>query len=244
MDVTALLNSSTEAAVQHDREECSRTPVRSRTPWDAGGYSLPMSTINIPSYSVGVSIASSQATPLASTSIHCDDSRFDIQRQNGTSSRHKSFSSRSSLSSTSSSLHSASHSRLSSLSTVNSCHPGQSGFANSSPSSSAEHTSQTLDLTSLDVNGEFTSAHSPKSSLGTLALVAEHHLSGDRSASLDQNPTTYHTASFNEINNIACLQDHTPPRRPCSPSDAILIKRSKAPLIHSNTDLNIDHDQL
>jgi hypothetical protein len=247
MDVTSLLNSGTEAAAQHERIDTSHTPLRSRTPWDAGGYSLPMNTITIPPYSVDSSVASPQATPLASSSsIHCNDTQFDIQKRNENSPRHKSFSSRSSLSSSTSSLHSGTHSRLSSLSTVNSCHPGQSGFNVNGLPFAAEHASHHLDFTSLDVPSDHTAAHSPTSSLGALALVAEQHLSAERTDSIDRNSTTlYATTSLSTTNPPPTLfEARTLEERPRSPSDAILIKRSLAPLPYSKieeTDLNTDH---
>ena len=249
MDVTSLLNSGTEAAVQRERAESSRTSSRSRTPWDADGYSLPMSTITIPSYSVEAAITSPQATPLASNSsnsFHCDDSRFDIQKRNENPSGHKTFSSRSSLSSTSS-LQSATHSRLSSLSTVNSCHPGQSTFTTNGLSFTAEHISQSLDLASLDVTHDNPTALSPTSSLGALALVAEQQLSADRTLSADRNFTPLHPPPLNEINTSTLLQEGLSQARPLSPSDAILIKRSIAPLPHTNIgerDLITEHEPL
>ena len=246
MDVTSLLNSGTEAAGQRERVGSSRTSSRSRTPWDADGYSLPMSIITVPSSSVEAAIASPQSTPLASSAIHYDDSRFDVQKRNENSSGHKSFSSRSSLSSTSSSLQSTTHSRLSSLSTVNSCHPGQSIFTPNGLSFTAEHISQSLDLTSLDVTNDHPSALSPTSSLGALALVAEQQLSADRAESVDRNSTPLHPTPLNEINNSIFLQGLSQ-ARPLSPSDAILIKRSLAPLPHSNIgedELTTEHEPL
>jgi hypothetical protein len=240
MDVTSLLNSGTEAAVQQEREESSRTPPRSRTPWDADGYSLPLNTVTTRSHSVDAMIVSPQATPLASASIHADDSRFDIKKRSDSLFGHKSFSSRSSLSSTTSSLHSATHSRLSSLSTVNSCHPGQI-FTTNGLSFMSENNSQGFDVTS-----EQPTALSPTSSLGALALVAEQHLSADRTESLDRNPKTQRATSL-EDSAAALLQESLYPPRPRSPSDAILIKRSIAPALYSNfreNDLNTERQSL
>lgn len=248
MDVTSLLNSGTEAAVQHERIETSHTPLRSRTPWDAGGYSLPMNTISIPPYSADSSVASPQATPLASSSIHCIDAQFDIQKRNENSPRHKSFSSRSSLSSSTSSLHSGTHSRLSSLSTVNSCHPGQSGYSVIGLPFAAEHTSHHLDFISPDGPSDHNAAQSPASSLGALALVAEQHLSAERADFTDENPTTLQaTPSLSTANPPTLFEGRLLEERPRSPSDAILIKRRLAPLPQTRaeeTDLNKDHQQL
>ena len=233
MDVTSLLNTGTEATVQQERKESSRTPARSRTPWDADGYSLPLNTVTTQSHAVDVMIASPKATPLVSASIHIDDSRFDIKKRSDSSFGHKSFSSRSSLSSATSSLHSTTHSRLSSLSTVNSCHLGQAIPVKNGLSFMSESNTQGFDVTILDVTGDHPTALSPTSSLGALALVAEQHLSVGRAESLDRNPATLNPTFLNDTGTSTPLQGLSPPR-PHSPSDAILIKRSIVPTLHPN----------
>jgi hypothetical protein len=235
MDVTALLNSGPEAALQQEEVESTRTPPRSRTPWDADGYSLPMTTIAAHSHSVDATILSPQVTPLASTSIHSDDSPYDNQKRNETSFRHKSFSSRSSLSSTSSSLQSATHSRLSSLSTVNSCQTGQTIFAVNGLSFMSESITEGLDLTSLDVTNDYSTALSPTGSLGALALVAERHLSADRAESVDRTSAILNATPWNDIKTSTLLQEGLSQARPRSPSDAILIKRSITPVHNFNS---------
>lgn len=106
MDVTALLNSTSAAAGQRKSRDVSCTPTRSRTPWDAGGYSLPIST-------------HSNAAFTPPQQIHYDDP----PSESPTSSKHRLSDSRSSLSSFTSSLNSTTHSRFSSMSTVGSSHP-------------------------------------------------------------------------------------------------------------------------
>ena len=90
----------------------SRARIKGRTPWDAGGYSLPLSldtksiqTSAKPSFYFGDS-------PIETT--HCASPN---------SPRHKCSGSQSSLSSSSSSANSVSHSRISSLSTVSEFQP-------------------------------------------------------------------------------------------------------------------------
>lgn len=234
MDVTSLLNSGTEAALQDERRRNSNTPPRSRTPWDANGYSLPLNGVTCPTYSESTTIASPQSTPIACAPIHSDDSLFDSQKRNETSCRHKSFSSRSSLSSTTSSLLSTTHSRLSSLSTVNSCYPGQSIFTLNSLSYTSESLPRCLDLASPDDTNDQSSALSPTSSLGALALVAEQHLSIDRAESTDRSSTTLDTTPLEDTNTSIPLQQGLSQDRPRSPSDAILIKRITAPVHESN----------
>jgi hypothetical protein len=239
MDVVSLLNSGTEAAEQQDQIERSRTPLRSRTPWDADGYSLPLNTIINPSHAVNTITTSPRATSFAPEPVHSDDSRFDSQIVNGASSRHKSISSRSSLSSSISSLQSTTHSRFSSMSTVNSCHPSQSTFIVNSLSSTSESMPRIMDLASLDLTSDvYPAAHSPTSSLGTLALVAEQHLSAHRAASTDRSSTVPPTTSSMDRNSLTPSQEAQTPRRPHSPSDAILIKRNRLPVPQTSTGEN------
>jgi hypothetical protein len=218
MDVISLLNSSTEAGEEQERREKSYTPPsRSRTPWDANGYSMPINKATSPSYTVNTITASSEL-------IHCDDSQFDSRDGNQPSSNHKSFSSRSSLSSTTS-LQSTTHSRFSSMSTASSSHPGQSIFTANSLSWASESLPRVLDLTSLDLTSDPSGALSPTTSLGALALVAEHHRAVDRTGSTDRNPSIPNSATSTDSTPITPLQEGLSQTRARSPSDAILIKR-------------------
>lgn len=89
----------------------SRTPSRSRTPWDAGGYSLPLA-----SDPFSIRTSSLPRIPHDRESPTDQPSSVDFK---GASPQHKFSDSRSSLSSyTPSSTASVSHSRISSLSTV------------------------------------------------------------------------------------------------------------------------------
>ena len=107
MDVTALLNSNTTVPEQQKRLDDLRVPSRSRTPWDAGGYSLPIiTTIR--------TAKTSQPRP----DIHHDDSHISTP---SSSLKHISSDCGSSLSSFTSSLQSTmTHLRYSSTSTLNS----------------------------------------------------------------------------------------------------------------------------
>jgi hypothetical protein len=249
MDVTSLLNAGSNAVEQQKQGEGPRTHPRSRTPWDAGGYSLPINTI------------SSKTSPTSPPSnIHHDDS----QRETPTSPRHKFSDSRSSLSSFTSSLQSASHSRFSSMSTVNSVHQMNSLVAETlSPS---QQKPQPFDLSSISLptaeafdgtqpstrNTQHRGSLSPTDSLDALALVAENRMAGQQHPStIPPSTEASSVSSATEKNaNPTAGNDSVPPERPSSPSDAILIKRSTIPILRVNTgdqDLDgpgSDHSQM
>lgn len=106
MDVTSLLNAGS-LAVEQKRMENLRIAGRSRTPWDAGGYSLPITT----------------KTPISPSCQPQQDNYFDDRQIDTPSSpRHKLSDSRSSFSSFASSIQSTTHSRFSSMSTVSGSH--------------------------------------------------------------------------------------------------------------------------
>ena len=116
MDVTSLLNGS--LAVERQAGEVIRLPTRSRTPWDAGGYSL---TLNSSATRSPVQALESEGRGTFEPVQH---SHYDDSPANDTPTYpvHKFTDSRSSMSSFTSSLHSATHSRLSSISTIDSTH--------------------------------------------------------------------------------------------------------------------------
>lgn len=107
----------------------SRLPGRSRTPWDAGGYSLPL-TLNVKN------VQNSQA---AKPSFYTEATPVDsVGSTSPKSPKHKFSDSRSSLSSyttmsSNTSSHSRSHSRISSLSTVSEYQPMNSFMSDSTP---------------------------------------------------------------------------------------------------------------
>lgn len=107
----------------------SRLPGRSRTPWDAGGYSLPL-TLNVKNV---------QNSPAAKPSFYTEATPVDsIGSTSPKSPKHKFSDSRSSLSSyttmsSNTSSHSRSHSRISSLSTVSEYQPMNSFMSDSTP---------------------------------------------------------------------------------------------------------------
>ena len=89
-----------------------RVRIKGRTPWDAGGYSLPLS---LDTKSIQTSVK---------PSFYCGDSPIETTHcASPNSPRHKCSGSQSSLSSSSSSVNSVSHSRISSLSTVSEFQP-------------------------------------------------------------------------------------------------------------------------
>jgi hypothetical protein len=227
MDVTSLLNANSLAAVQQ-KKEISRTPPRNRTPWDAGGYSLPINTVS-----------SLPKTPLQN--IHFDDSHVETPR----SPYHRFSDSRSSLSSFTSSLQSATHSRFSSMSTVSSTiQPMNSMLAESIAVDSATKP-QPLDVESAPVPMEHTRTSSsttqprgtvsPTGSLDTLPLVAE-----DQQVRRQSEPSAGEVEedtmlSSKEGDGVAAGDKSISLERPSSPSDAVLIKRTTIPSLRVNT---------
>jgi hypothetical protein len=239
MDVTSLLNSNSNAAEQRKRSDgtVTRAPSRNRTPWDAGGYSLPINT------------APHLVKPPQPQ--HQND-RPEIRRNDSfntppSSPKHRFSDSRSSLSSFGSSLQSATtHSRFSSTSTLN------SNFH-------AQHKSQGTDILSPELRGmsqtlEWSTRHplaidlyqpntsrqaaslSPTGSpLEQLALVAECH-----SSEMRPEGSRRSLSEIKEIMGTEIGQDigdeRSGPLRSASPSDAILIKRTLIPSLRVNTD--------
>src|SRR4051812_30477857 len=165
MDVTSLLNSNAAAAVaavekQVKMESTRGTPSRSRTPWDAGGYSLPINTIQL----------APQLNRQTPQSQYDDSQRAECQSP--ASPGHKFSDSRSSLSSFTSSLQSTTHSRFSSMSTVNSAHNPLDSL-----SPKVRNSPHALELATIDSTKDTrnSTSLSPTGSLDTLALVAENH---------------------------------------------------------------------
>ena len=230
MDLTSLLNANSTAAGQQ-RKEVSRTPPRNRTPWDAGGYSLPINTLS----------SSTNAPTTPPQHIHyVDDSQVETPR----SPHHKFSDSRSSLSSFTSSLQSASHSRFSSMSTVSSViQPMNSILAESIALDSAiKPQPLSLESTPLPMDHSRSSSSatqprgsiSPTDSLDTLALAAEGQL-----ARRESEPSILKAGEDNmssrEEGNRKGKEDYMASERPISPSDAILIKRTTVPSLRVNT---------
>lgn len=224
MDVTSLLNSGAAAAAaaaaeqQKKLDSTRNTPARNRTPWDAGGYSLPINTIAL----------APQVLPLQP--IHFGDSRH-LENQTPTSPAHKFSDSRSSLSSFTSSLQSATHSRYSSMSTVNSSHPLNS-LALECLSPKLRNVPQALEIANMDSSSNAcrSTSLSPTGSLETLALAAEHQ-SISKTAQQSSDETT--VTALNSRSTSQSLSQGID--RPSSPSDAILIKRSAIPILRVNT---------
>ncbi|KAG4443037.1 hypothetical protein IFR05_001491 [Cadophora sp. M221] len=232
MDVTSLLNANSLAVEQQRNGENSaeekkravptKAPSRNRTPWDAGGYSLPINTISNPT------------TPPRTEEVQRRESQ-----STPTSPRHKFSDSRSSLSSFTSSLQSASHSRFSSLSTVGSAYP--SNNLTEALSSISGQKPQALDLghpTKMDgiqpIYPQTGGSISPTESLDALALVAENELAGQQARQLaEESKTESRNDSSSDSEKVETVESGP---RPCSPSDAILIKRPSAmPILHLNT---------
>jgi hypothetical protein len=223
MDVTSLLNSSTTAAGQQKLVENSGAVSRSRTPWDAGGYSLPINTIATASRSINTQATPSQMAHSAPREIHHDDSHLDIQNLNPTSPKHKSSDSRSSLSSsTSSSLQSVAHSRFSSISTIGSCHLLPSTWSVDGPSLKSRNTTQLLDSTSLDNSSDArpSPSLSPTETLDPFASVAKYHLSNRQTKFVNQSSVPW-SATFVNDNGSSTLSREDRSKRPGSPTDPL-----------------------
>lgn len=228
MDVTSLLNANSVAAEQQrkmERGEPSRTPTRNRTPWDAGGYSLPINTLS----------NSTHNTPPQNQNIHLDDSQHQTSASVPTSPRHKFSDSHSSLSSFTSSLQSTTHSRFSSTSTTVS---GTQPFGltdNLSPVSNLKI--HEMDLAQLPPSDPSSLPHrslSPTGSLDALALVAEHQMVDQEVVPPDDKMSTSSSGQTPEGTSHS-------QSRPSSPSDAILIKRATLPslrLVTGDHELN------
>lgn len=87
MDLNALLNINPVAVDQPKKGENSQNPSRSRTPWDAGGYSLPINTL------------SKTPTPTTPDTLPESGHYGHSKRSNSTSPRHRAADSGSSVSS-------------------------------------------------------------------------------------------------------------------------------------------------
>lgn len=229
MDVTSLLNANSVAAEQQrklEKGQASKTPTRNRTPWDAGGYSLPINTLSNPTFN----------TP---PSHQNQDDSQNFSASMPSSPRHKFSDSRSSLSSFTSSLQSTTHSRFSSMSTtISGSQPLNNLAENLSPTTSLKI--QAMDLAANLPTVESTQVQprgsvSPTGSLDTLALVAERRIA-DQEITSSTPEDKMSTTSEPAPNKAA----HTS-ERPSSPSDAILIKRATLPslrLITGDQELN------
>jgi hypothetical protein len=212
MDVTLMLNQSSTAVELPG----SRVHPRSRTPWDAGGYSLPIITHS--------------DTPLTKN-IHYNVSPVEIT---GFFSKHKLSDSCSSLSSLTSSSNSVPHSRFSSTSTASSFHPysqiamedtntdvkteshkSKPGVESPPPISPLGHRSQT------------NQNPLPMKSLDTLAFIAEYHfLETPKDESPEQgNSRSFEMTKTRSMASQLVTADTTQLTRPVSPSDKILIRR-------------------
>ena len=228
MDVNSLLNANPSAVEQQKHSEVLRIPTRNRTPWDAGGYSLPINTAS-----------SGSTTPPAKPQNN------DSNTETPTSPRHRFSDSRSSLSSFTSSLQSATHSRFSSMSTVSSAYQ-MHGLVGEAISPLAAKI-QPFELNSFNLPPEechrindtarAPCSFSPTRSPRAIAPVAANNTFGKHSArlSFDGLPSISTDNGPDNISGSEVLSQE----RPISPSDAILIKRSSIPALRVDTG---DHD--
>lgn len=223
MDVTSLLNSNgsvTHAAEQQNHSEIEKNPPSSRTPWDAGGYSLPINTISV--------------APSPFQHAQYEESRQESRAQTSPT-QHRFSDSRSSLSSFTSSLQSTTHSRFSSMSTVNSStNPFQSYPPIDVVTPKLRIAPTPLDLvTSSSHRDQLSTANtSPTSPLRICALNTKQHPNLPSLPPRDPSSQKENSAEWNGERYIVSKFAH---RRSSSPSDAILIKRTAVPILRVNT---------
>lgn len=211
MDVTSLLNGNSQAGtggVDDQKKSDGLRPGRSRTPWDAGGYSLPIMSSN-------PAVVRATQEPILQ-----EDSRTESP-----STSHRFSDSRSSLSSLASSIQSATHSRFSSTSTVSGCYPSWTAelmspkslapnFELASPSNSNSNDTLHSEARPTTISNE---------PLEILSTIAEYHITPES----EQQPQ-------DERDND-CASSPTSHPRPGSPSDAIMIRRTTLPTLRVDT---------
>ncbi|KAK3326363.1 hypothetical protein B0H66DRAFT_157454 [Apodospora peruviana] len=217
------------------RTSGSRSPNRNRTPWDAGGYSLPLSLDT-----------KSMHTPSTARPVFYCESPTDGQPTSSSpkSPKHKFSDSRSSLSSYASSNNSISHSRISSLSTVSEFQPLTNLITeitlNGRMSAEKLDTGASSRLSQSGVGAAFGAVGSPRSPPSPIHSTSP----ADKN---DTSPlpirTRQHNYSGSYIESISPT-DPGPSHRPGSPSDAVIIRRGQGGLpltgiqSHSHTDLS------
>jgi hypothetical protein len=253
MDVTSLLNFSNVAAGQQKQEARQAPPSRNRTPWDAGGYSLPINTLNHTAI-LPITNATNESGN-GCLQIHSFDSQsIESAIESAKSPCHKSSDSRSSLSSftstTNSGANSTTHSRFSSMSTVNSIHPFS--FSNNSNlicdnSTDSNRSSESSTTPQMECHSAPTSPTdirgvmpSPTESLDALAALAEQQQASQRTGD-SQKYRSQSMAAVPSITNLlgeiesTRLNDTKYPKRSGSPSDLMLIPRSNQQASSTNT---------
>jgi hypothetical protein len=208
MDVTSLLNAPATTAEESKAAEQSQTPSHTRTPWDAGGYTLPVNSHHKPD----------TATKPGEEAESRESSVFTHPFG------HKFSDSRSSLSSFSSST-SNNHSRLSSTSTVSGFHPSSGTISDLPKPSEAPSEGRNRHTTPPQKHASLEEV-SPTNCLNTLATVAERRLQLQIPEIPPRGPTSepiMRTRSMIQMDiaphEMASLS------RANSPSDAMLIKR-------------------
>ncbi|KAL3424585.1 ORP1 like protein [Phlyctema vagabunda] len=275
MDVTSLLNSA--AGQQKSEDGSDRTEdiyksaptPRNRTPWDAGGYSLPIntlptlsspaSTLMVTEHAIhrGDSHTSISELPLPTNTfptsspasmsmvtehaILRDDSHTAISEPP----QHKFSDSQSSLSSFTSSQNSNGHSRFSSMSTVASYYTVNTLDKATQDSSRTTPQPQFFGSSNPDIHiGSPTVGARLRSSLsptGSLETLASAAQRRQSNSGAGPISPMQPTTKAVEAINITPENEMRPFPRPGSPSDAILIKRTSVPSLKVNTE-DVDAD--
>ncbi|KAI1001318.1 hypothetical protein K3495_g6882 [Podosphaera aphanis] len=228
MDLTSMLNGNSGAVEQleeRSQQVILKSPRKTRTPWDAGGYSLPIDTVSVtPQYRFQGAEANTSASA---------------------SPRH--FSSESLYSLTSSSTGSHIHSISTSTSESFQASNNMMGNIYESPSPKTAASSYSLDLSTDELD---------QASLSQINLSRSMSLAS--SVAADPNSTRVMWNQFQRSQNlgenlvfpirtkqISTIESAEEKRRPSSPSDAILIKRSTTPnirLIIEDSRLKSQHE--
>ena len=224
MDVTLLLNSNgattLDAEQQDQKKEENKRPF-SRTPWDAGGYSLPINTVSI-----------------SQSPFYYAQDEGGLRREapaQTSPTQHRFSDSRSSLSSFTSSLQSATHSRFSSMSTVySSSNLMQSFVPMDGITPDTRKASDSLDFSAFYPNGDVTSgaSSSPTNSVNTIEIDAQQRPTFQN---LCRQESTKQEDLFNNQQREASTVTELASQRSTSPSDAVLIKRTAVPLLRLDT---------
>lgn len=226
MNVLSLLNSSSEAAGQQKESQAPPVAQKNRTPWDAGGYSLPTTVVAENSISgknddgeratnIKDEDSPKQPPPLPASRPGSSDGRTDV------------------LPPLKSHLYSPSLA-ISSIERDPDTQAGQSDDSHTERSIMAQHkASDSRSSLASFTSSLFSTAHSRLSSTSTIATsqmeITSYPLarSGSKTG-LAEIPST----NLAEAGSVHREIHHPrPPERPTSPSDAMLIKRTTLPAL-------------
>ncbi|RFU30958.1 hypothetical protein B7463_g5388, partial [Scytalidium lignicola] len=232
MDVSSLLNSNSVAAGQQEQKEISDATVKNRTPWDADGYSLPITNVG-----------ETNSTDERNTTISTDDGS---QKEHSLSPEQGAFNPQNSLPSLKQHLYSPSQ-ESQSLSKV--------ALTNSAELDSGIHTVQDDNSHQEQptmLQHKFSDSRSSLSSFTSSLHSASHSRISSTSTiwssqvdtAFDNQPRSVRSRSLEDATALVgekgwfIRQANQPvelQERPASPSDAMLIKRTNLPPLKVDT---------